>query len=256
METQDWERSVAFCLSHESTCIYINITFTLTERTPHTYANLQEKRPEEKTLRDERKVVFQLPETPQKPKRDHPDTIPPKRDVLRSASKVERQQSLTSESLRKLNQLTAPPSTTSSSSSAADQSGRSSCGKKSEEEVDKVMGDPESRKRAYSSMNRALSNPATPPPVLARWAMEKHSQVLKQNFLREFISDPSWGSLRLTEEHHRVAENTTRTKMRRTINITRTHIITHTPNFIQTCSCKVDAEGRLGHEVQERQGRE
>ncbi len=58
-------------------------------------------------------------------------------------------------------------------------------------------------------MGRALAKESVPAGVLARWAEDRRSQNTKFLFLKEWVADPSWGKVTLSEEHlrHRCVAN-------------------------------------------------
>ena len=69
------------------------------------------------------------------------------------------------------------------------------------------------RKAAYAKLGRALKGPdgkdrlGVPPAVLARFTAEKNDERKKFVFLAEFMMDPTWASITLTEEHYKACEN-------------------------------------------------
>ena len=76
------------------------------------------------------------------------------------------------------------------------------------------MDDDNFRKAQYSKLQRALEDKGgmirstLPPAVMARYSMDKDDEKAKFLFLAEFVHDPTWAQLTLTEQHYKDASNT------------------------------------------------
>ena len=59
------------------------------------------------------------------------------------------------------------------------------------------------RNKLYAAMGRSTKSDAIPPAALARYTTDRADPCLMFRMLQEWVQDPSWGSVTITEEHRR-----------------------------------------------------